>query len=167
MTRSRSVNPTAAHGLAPCIIALLALAGCGGGGSDGVSNPSPPSAQNLPPIPPSPASLPPDEGLTPTESPPNAPQRQEPPSTTGAADVNWLPPTSKEDGTVLTNLAGFRIYYGTSSSALEQMIDVANPGLTSYVIENLAAATWHFGVRAYTTDGVESALSNIASKTIP
>ncbi len=85
---------------------------------------------------------------------------------TGTATISWLPPTENTDGTVLTDLAGFRIYYGTSATAMTQTADISNPGLTSYVIQNLAAATWYFTVRAYASDGAESAPSNIASKTI-
>jgi hypothetical protein len=85
---------------------------------------------------------------------------------TGSATISWLPPTENTDGSALTDLAGFRIYYGTSPSSLTQTTTIANPGLSSYMVENLAAATWYFTVRAFATDGSESTSSNIASKTI-
>jgi hypothetical protein len=85
---------------------------------------------------------------------------------TGSATIGWTPPTQNEDGTPLTTLDGFRIYYGTSSSNLDQMVEITNQGVTSYVIENLTPATWYFVVKAYTTGGVESPASNVASKTI-
>ena len=85
---------------------------------------------------------------------------------TGSATISWLPPTQNTDGTPLTDLAGFRIYYGTKASALTQVATVTNAGLTSYMVQNLAAATWYFTVRAYAADGAESGPSNIASKTI-
>jgi len=78
-----------------------------------------------------------------------------------------MPPTSNVDGSPLADLAGFHICYGASKSDLAQVIEIANPGLTTYVIENLAGGTWYFGVKAYATGGVESALSNIGSKTLP
>jgi hypothetical protein len=34
------------------------------------------------------------------------------------------------------------------------------------VVEDLAAGTYYFAVRAYTTGGVESATSNVASKVV-
>ena len=80
--------------------------------------------------------------------------------------MNWTPPTQNEDGSPLTNLAGFHIRYGISRDSLEKLITLDNPGLTSYVIDNLASATWFFAVQSYTASGAESALSNIASKTI-
>jgi len=87
-------------------------------------------------------------------------------TTSGSATLSWVPPTQNSNGTALTNLAGYRIYYGTSASTLNRTIQVANPGLSRYVVENLTAATWYFTVRAYTTTGVESASSNTATKTV-
>jgi hypothetical protein len=84
----------------------------------------------------------------------------------GSATLSWTPPTRNTDGTTLTNLAGYRIYYGTSSSSLTRTVQIANPGIASYVVGNLSAATWYFSVRSYTTTGVESPGSNLASKTI-
>jgi hypothetical protein len=85
----------------------------------------------------------------------------------GTATVSWTPPTTNTNGTALTNLAGYKIHYGTSSNSLNQTLQVANPGLTSYVLNNLSGgATWYFGITAYTSTGAESALSNIGSKTI-
>jgi Putative Ig domain len=85
----------------------------------------------------------------------------------GSATVSWNAPTQNTDGSALTNLAGFNIYYGTSATTLNQSVQLANPGLTIYALGNLAPGTWYFAVNAYTTVGAESAISNIASKTIP
>jgi hypothetical protein len=85
----------------------------------------------------------------------------------GSATLSWTPPTQNTNGTALTNLAGYRIYYGTSSNAMTRTIQVANAGLSRFVVENLASGTWYFAVRAYTTGGVESANSNTATKTVP
>lgn len=85
---------------------------------------------------------------------------------TGTAQLRWTPPTQNTDGTPLTDLAGYRIHYGTSSTALTQTVQIASPGATSYTIGNLASGTHHFAVRAYVSSGAESALSSIASKTV-
>ena len=87
-------------------------------------------------------------------------------SATGTADVSWTPPTTNTDGSTLTDLAGYNIYYGTSSTALTQKVQVSNVGVTNYVISGLASGTWYFAVTAYTTAGAESSLSDVASKTI-
>ncbi|HEV8334287.1 MAG TPA: putative Ig domain-containing protein [Steroidobacteraceae bacterium] len=84
----------------------------------------------------------------------------------GSTTLSWTPPTENTNGTTLTNLAGYRIYYGTSSGAMTQRITVANAGTARYVVDGLAAGTWYFNVRAYTTAGVESTASNTATKTV-
>lgn len=81
----------------------------------------------------------------------------------GAVTLSWTPPTQNTDGTSLTNLAGYRVVYGTSASALNQTVQV-NAGVSSVVVENLAPATYYFAVRAYTSSGLESSNSNVAAK---
>ncbi len=85
---------------------------------------------------------------------------------TGAATLNWTPPTRNTDGSTLTNLAGYRVNYGQSASSMTQAVQISNPGMSSYVIENLSPGTWYFGIKAYTSAGSESPLSNVASKTV-
>jgi hypothetical protein len=58
-------------------------------------------------------------------------------TTTSSATLNWSPPTKNTDGSSLTNLAGYRISYGPSASSLTQTVQIANPGLSSYVIDGL------------------------------
>ena len=87
-------------------------------------------------------------------------------ATPGAATLNWLPPTENTNGTAITNLAGYTIVYGNSSIGY-QSVKVANPGLTSYVLENLAAGkTYYFSVYAYSSSGATSVGSKAVSKTI-
>jgi hypothetical protein len=88
-------------------------------------------------------------------------------TTTGSATLSWTPPTRNSDGSTLTNLAGYRILYGNSPGSLTRTVQVANPGTSRYVVENLASGTWYFAVRAYSTSGAESSTSNTASKTVP
>jgi hypothetical protein len=85
---------------------------------------------------------------------------------TGTASLTWMPPTQMSDGSALTSLAGYRIYYGTSPNSLTQTIQVSNPGLASYTVENLSPATWYFAMTAYAAGGAESVLSNLGSTTI-
>lgn len=89
------------------------------------------------------------------------------PATSGAATLTWTAPTTNTNGSALTDLAGYHVYYGTSPSTLSTVVDVANPATTSYTVSNLASGTWYFAVNAYTTSGIESSLSNTGSKSIP
>ncbi len=83
-----------------------------------------------------------------------------------AITLSWYPPTANTNGTPLVNLGGYRIYYGTSASSMTSTITLTNPGLTAYVIENLAAGTWYVAMASRTTTGVEGPLSGVLSKTI-
>ena len=84
----------------------------------------------------------------------------------GGAELSWTPPTQNTDGSSLTNLAGYRISYGTSPTALTQTVQVANAGITRYTMSNLSPGTYYFAVRAYTSGGTESGNSNVSSKVV-
>jgi hypothetical protein len=85
---------------------------------------------------------------------------------TGSATLQWTPPTTRADGSTLSNLASYRVYYGTQSGSLTTRIDVNNPGVSSYVVTNLAPGTWFFAVTAVDAGGAESDRSNVASLTV-
>jgi len=88
------------------------------------------------------------------------------PTATGAATLTWLPPTQNTDGSPLTNLVGYRVYWGLSPSDLTNSITLNNPGITIYVVDQLTPATWYFATTALASGGLESGFSNIASKTV-
>ncbi|HEY0339318.1 MAG TPA: putative Ig domain-containing protein [Steroidobacteraceae bacterium] len=80
----------------------------------------------------------------------------------GSATLSWIPPTRNTDGSVLTGLAGYRIYYG-STPDLGSSLTVANAGLTRYVVSGLQRATWYFAMTAYDKNGRESDRTEVAS----
>ena len=83
------------------------------------------------------------------------------------AKVTWVAPTENNNGTALTDLAGYYVHYGTSESDLSEVVQVASASTLSYVVTGLATGTtWYFAVSAYTTGGEQSALSAISSKTL-
>ncbi len=84
----------------------------------------------------------------------------------GSATLNWLPPTQNVDGSPLTNLAGYKVYWGNSQGSYPNSTTLNNAGLTSYVVENLVPGSYFFAVTAVNTAGTESAQSGAASKTI-
>lgn len=88
-----------------------------------------------------------------------------PPSVAGVT-INWMPPTENTDGTALTNLAGYNIHYGTASGALTQTISISNPGIATYVVQNLTPGTYYFAVAAVNASGTESPLSAEVSATV-
>jgi hypothetical protein len=118
------------------MLALGALAGCGGSGGGASAS---------------------------TSTPSSAPT---PPPTTGSATLSWVAPTTNTDGSPLTSLAGYTIYYGTNASALNQSVQITNPATVSYVFSSLSAGTWYFSIAADSNSGTESALTGAVSKTI-
>lgn len=84
----------------------------------------------------------------------------------GSATLSWIPPTENTDGSALTDLAGYRVYWGRSPSELNNSVPLNNAGIATYMVEQLTPATWYFSVTAVDADGLESSFSNVASKTI-
>jgi hypothetical protein len=89
------------------------------------------------------------------------------PSGSGTATLTWTAPRQNTDGSSLTDLAGFRVYSGTDPGALAPRQLVADPLATQVQVTGLPSGTWYFAVSAYNIGGVESALSNVGSKSIP
>ena len=87
-------------------------------------------------------------------------------STSQTAIVSWTPPVQRTDGSALTDLAGYRVYYGKGLNSLTRIIDIRNAGQTSQFIDNLDTGTWYFAVTAYTNEGLESEMSNLGAKRI-
>ena len=83
--------------------------------------------------------------------------------TNGQAVLSWTPPTRNVDGTLLTDLAGYRIHYWQSPTQLIQTVQIANPSTTRHTVTNLAPGVWYFAIRAYTPTA-QSDPSNVASK---
>lgn len=154
------------HGRGPVLCGFmltLFLAGCGsdsnpftGGGSTPPANGSPPTGSPPPGEPP--ADEDPPQGNPPADEEEDDPPPPPAPSTFSVT-LSWQAPTERADGTPLTDLAGFRIYYGTAREDLDTVIDLTNPGLSRYVVENLTAGTWYFAMTAYDQAGLQSSPS--------
>jgi len=84
----------------------------------------------------------------------------------GSATLSWSAPTRNTNGTPLTDLAGYTIYYGTDPNDLTQTINVPMPSATSFEVSNLPPGTYYFAVAAYTSIGTQSEAASAGSKTI-
>jgi hypothetical protein len=90
----------------------------------------------------------------------------------GVLDASWAAPTTNIDGSALTNLAIYRVYYSTSdspcpgSTLLEVSSPNSNPPSDQTVGFQLTGLTtgsiYSVSVTAVTMDGNESACSDIA-----
>jgi fibronectin type III domain protein len=82
----------------------------------------------------------------------------------GEAILAWDPPVS------VSGLAGYRVYYGTTSGTYLQLPGEGVPvtNATTYTVTGLqGATTYYFAVTAYDTSNSESGFSNEVFKTIP
>jgi hypothetical protein len=89
----------------------------------------------------------------------------------GTATLTWTAPTQYTDGRTIVatgaeSLKGFKAYYGTAGTPLNRTADIPNKAATTYTITGLTAATWDFAMTAYLENGMESALSNTATKVV-
>ncbi len=79
-----------------------------------------------------------------------------------SALLSWNAPTANDDGTPLTDLAGYYVHYGTSPRNYSDHIDVGK--VVTYSVNNLSTGvTYYFSTTAYDTSGNESAYSNEVS----
>lgn len=85
-------------------------------------------------------------------------------TSTGTATLAWKAPTTNTDGTLVTDLAGYKVYYGTAHGTYSNSVTIGK--VTSYSINNLAPGTYYFTVTAYDTTGLESGYSNEVSKVV-
>ena len=86
-----------------------------------------------------------------------------------SASLSWEKPTTNEDGSLITDLAGYQIYFAQATpvtTANSEAISVLSPNQTSYVVADLAPGTYYFTVTAVNLQRSESAMSNEATKTI-
>lgn len=86
------------------------------------------------------------------------------PDTAGSVKLAWNEPIQNADGSELTDLAGYKVYYGAASAGYTRSINVGN--YTSIVISNLSSGVWCFAVSAYDHAGNESDYSVEACTTI-
>ncbi len=87
--------------------------------------------------------------------------------TVGSAPLSWTAPSSNEDGSPLTDLAGFKLYWGSSIGDYPNSVAINDPDTIEYVVESLGPGTFHFVMTSINASGVESQYSNRATKTIP
>lgn len=85
---------------------------------------------------------------------------------TTSTTLSWSAPTLNDDGTALTDLSGYVIYYGTSSRNYSNEIRIDNPSVTTYQIDNLSPNTYYFAATAVSSSGGESGFSGEAVRAL-
>jgi hypothetical protein len=72
----------------------------------------------------------------------------------GSVTLSWDAPTTNSDGSPLSDFAGYKVYYGSSSGSYTNSVDVGN--IAGASVSSLASGSWCFAVTAYDTSGNES-----------
>ena len=85
-------------------------------------------------------------------------------NTLNPVSLNWVAPTENVDGSTLTDLAGYRIYWGTTSRNYTGMVDVPDTQTTSHTLD-LASGDYYVAMTALDQEGNESTYSNEVLKT--
>lgn len=91
------------------------------------------------------------------------------PVQTGSLNLNWVAPSTRADGSPLSlaDIAGYRVYYGTSPGTYPNMYAVTNGAATSVTINGLPVGTYYVVMSTYDAAGLESAKSAPVTKTVP
>lgn len=76
-----------------------------------------------------------------------------------AVTLSWSPPTQNSDGSSLQDLKGYKIHYGAKSGAYTGVVEIANAGIASYVLEALPSGLNYIAMTAYNNAGQESEFS--------
>jgi hypothetical protein len=88
-------------------------------------------------------------------------------ATTGNVSLNWSTPTTNSDGSYLSDLAGFYIYRGNSSTSLSRYVEIDGATTHSFDDLNVPAGTWFYAMSSFNAAGGESAKTPYVTKTIP
>ena len=80
--------------------------------------------------------------------------------------LTWTAPTENTDSSNLTDLDGFKIYYGINPNELTTVIVIEDAVTRKHELTGLAANTYYFGITAVNANRIESSLSAISSKVI-
>lgn len=81
--------------------------------------------------------------------------------TASSLSLSWVAPVEREDNTPisLTEISGYRIYYGISKGQYSSSVDINDGSATSYTFMNLTGGSYYFVVTTYDTEGRESLYS--------
>jgi hypothetical protein len=86
----------------------------------------------------------------------------------GSASLSWRAPAERVDGESLpmTEIAGYRIYYGTSSGQYDFQAPNVDAYTSSITIDDLPVGTYYFVMTTVDVNGLESGYSSEAVKVV-
>ena len=80
--------------------------------------------------------------------------------------MNWDAPLTAANGSALGGLAGYRIYYGSSSGNYSGSVYVSGASASSASVSGLGSGTWYFAVSSVDAQGNESSVGYEMSKSL-
>ena len=89
--------------------------------------------------------------------------------TTKSLSLNWTAPQTYNDGSPLSpsDISGYRVYFGTSSSSIPLVADINDGTTTSYTINNLTTGNYYLSISSYDINGIESTSSDTTTIVVP
>ena len=81
---------------------------------------------------------------------------------TGSALLSWVAPTERADNTplVLSEIAGYRIYYGVKAGAYLGKIDINDSTATEFLVSGIPPGAYFIVLTTIDRDGLESVWSS-------
>lgn len=137
--------------VAALALATAAIGGCGSAGRESASLQDASAATPAP---------------TPAPAPALALAPPPPPPTTYSAAISWSPPLLNTDGTLLTDLFGYRVAYGRGPTSHIQVV-TAGTNASVATFSGLAPRAYYFSVTTLNAGGVASAGLSVMSKALP
>ncbi len=109
-----------------------------------------------------------DAGTTPPPVTTPPPSTTPPPTSTANSSftLRWTAPAARTDGSPLSlsEIDGYRIYYGTGRGNYTRQVVLANGSATSATINNINNGTYFLVMTTYDNNGLESARSGEVTK---
>lgn len=77
--------------------------------------------------------------------------------------LSWVAPSAREDNKPisLSEIAGYKIYYGTIPNDYPNSVDINDGSADSYTFKSFSTGTYYFTLTTYDTEGRESRQSRV------
>lgn len=82
-------------------------------------------------------------------------------TTIGSFSLSWTAPVSRSDGSplALSEIGGYRVYYGPSPGNYPNSINITNGSLQTATLTGIPLGTYYVAMSTYDTSGLESSYS--------
>lgn len=89
-------------------------------------------------------------------------------TTTGSFSLSWTAPASRTDGSplALSEIAGYRVHYGTTRGNYPNHINITNGTLQSATLTDVPVGTYYVTMSTYDASGLESSYSTPVVKQV-